>query len=427
MRFVSKATLAAALAAGTVTVAIGSAPAVAQQEKQAAITVSEEFRKSATAAETAVKAQQWDAARAALTEANTVAKSEDERYFVAALGVPVAASLKDNKTLATYLDALIASPKTPPADVPRYTFLRGNVEFEQKNYAAALPLLQKAQQAGFQNENLPVMLASANLNTNNVPAGIAALDQAIKEREAAGQKAPESWYNLAISRLYTGNDRTGTAQWLQRLVKAYPTAVNWHKAIAVYRDGKGANSLDKGQMIDLYRLQRASNSMANLSDYIEYGDAANGTGLPWEAKAVVDHGRANGKIPASNAVTNEILTQANNGIRSEGSLDASEKRARAAANGTSAASTGNAYLASGNYPKAIEMLNLALEKGSVNADEVNTRLGISYAMANQKDQARQAFAKVTTASRGDISNFWQLWLDTGSTGPAPAATSATPS
>lgn len=419
MRFV-KATLAAAVAAGTVTVALGSAPAVAQQEKQAAITVSEEFRTAATAAETAVKAQDWNTARTALATASGIAKTDDERYFVAALGVPVAANLKDNKTLATYLDALIASPRTPPADVPRYTFLRGNIEFEGKNYAAALPLLQKAQQAGFQNENLPVMIASANLQTNNLPAGLAALDQAIKAREAAGQKAPESWYNLAVSRLYAAKDQAGTAEWLQRQIRAYPTAVNWHKAIAVYR--QGASAMDKGQTIDLYRLQRASNSMANLSDYIEYGDAATGTGLPWEAKAVIDHGRANGKVPSGNAIANEILTQANNGIRAEGSLDASEKRARAAANGTSAASTGNAYLASGNYPKAIELLNLALEKGSVNADEVNTRLGIAYAMSNQKDQAKAAFAKVTGAPRSQIAGFWQLWLDTGSTGPAPTTT-----
>jgi len=419
MRFV-KATLAAAVAAGTVTAVLGSAPAVAQQEKQAAITVSEEFRTAATAAETAVKAQDWNAARTALTAASGIAKTDDERYFVAALGVPVAANLKDNKTLATYLDALIASPRTPAADLPRYTFLRGNIEFEAKNYAAALPLLQKAQQAGFQNENLPVMIASSNLQTNNLPAGLAALDQAIKAREAAGQKAPESWYNLAVSRLYAAKDQAGTAEWLQRQIRAYPTAVNWHKAIAVYR--QGASGMDKGQTIDLYRLQRASNSMANLSDYLEYGDAATGTGLPWEAKAVIDHGRANGKVPSGNAIANEILTQANNGIRSEGSLDASEKRARAAANGTSAASTGNAYLASGNYPKAIELLNLALEKGSVNADEVNTRLGIAYAMSNQKDQAKAAFAKVTSTPRSQIAGFWQLWLDTGSTGPAPTTT-----
>ena len=58
----------------------------------------------------------------------------------------------------------------------------------------------------------------------------------------------------------------------------------------------------------------------------------------------------------------------------------------------------------------------------MNTDEVNTRLGIAYAMSNQKDQARAAFAKVTGAPRNQIAGFWQLWLDTGSTGPAPTAT-----
>lgn len=421
MRFVSKATLAAALAAGTVTIALGSAPATAQNQKAGSVQVSKEFRTVASAAETAVKAQDWATARARLTEASGVAKSEDERYFVAALGVPVAANLNDNATLATYLDVLIASPKTPQADVPRYTFLRGNIAFQDKKHAEAIPFLTRARDAGFQNENLNLMLASSYLETGKRNEGLVALEAAIAEREAAGQKAPESWYNLAVSRLYTAKDQAGTATWLMRHTKAYPTPTNWHRTVAIYRD---AAQLDKGQQIDLFRLQRAANAMANVSDYLEYGDLTSGTGLPYETKTVLEQGRANGKVPASNAYANELLSSANNAIRTEGSLDASDKRARAAANGVPAANTGNAHLANGDYAKAIELLELALQKGGVNAEEVNTRIGIAHAMNNQKDQARTAFAKVTTSPRKEIAAFWLMWLDTGSTGPAPASPAA---
>lgn len=419
MRFVSKATLAAALAAGTVTMALGTtAPATAQDNKAGSIQVSKEFRTAAAAAETALKAQDWNTAQARLAEASAIAKSDDERYFVAALGVPVAANLKDDATLVSYLDTLIANPKTPPADLGRYNFLRGNVSFGEKKSAEALPYLEKARGLGFQNDNLPLMLASGYFDTGKLNEGVAEIDKAILAKEAAGEKAPSSWYDFAISRLYAAKNGPATAQWLQRQVKAYPTPTNWHKSIAVYRAGA---QLEKGQQIDLYRLQRQANAMANLSDYLEYGELTNGTGLPYETKTLIEQGRANGKIPASQATANQMLSQANSAIKSEGSLDASEKRAHAAANGTIAAATGNAYLASGNHAKAIELFELALQKGSVNAEEVNTRLGIAQAIAGQKDAARQSFAKVTTSPRKEIASFWTLWLDIGSTGPAPAA------
>lgn len=419
MRFVSKATLAAALFTGSVTVALGAAPAVAQEQKGGAqIQVSKEFRTFGSAAEAAIKARDWPTAAARLGEASAVAKTDDERYFIAALGVPVAANLNDNKTLQTYLDALIANPKTPPADLPRYTFLRGNMAFEQKNWAEALNYLNRAQQGGYANENLPVMIASANLNSNNVPAGIAALDQAIKAREAAGQTAPESWYRMAVARLYQGKDMAGTAQWLARQTRAYPTPTNWHSSIAIYREGA---DLDRAAQIDLYRLQRSANAMASLNDYLAYATFANASGIAYETPKVIEHGRANGKIAANNSAANQLLSAANTAIKAEGSLNASETRARAAANGVPAAATANAYLASGDYAKAIDLFQLALQKGGANADEVNTRLGIAHAMANQKDQARQAFAKVTGPQRKEIANFWTLWLDIGSTGPAPSA------
>ena len=97
--------------------------------------------------------------------------------------------------------------------------------------------------------------------------------------------------------------------------------------------------------------------------------------------------------------------------KAEGSLAPTEKKALAAADGKLAAVTGEAYYGQGNYAKAVELYRAALQKGGVNADEVNTRLGIALAAQGNKAEAKAAFANVKGAPRADLAAFWTAWLD----------------
>ena len=73
---------------------------------------------------------------------------------------------------------------------------------------------------------------------------------------------------------------------------------------------------------------------------------------------------------------------------------------------------GNVYLATGNNAKAVEMYNLALQKGGIDADEANTRIGIAHARAGQAAEAKAAFGKVTTTGpRAEIASFWTFYVD----------------
>ena len=110
------------------------------------------------------------------------------------------------------------------------------------------------------------------------------------------------------------------------------------------------------------------------------------------------------------------MTDSATAIRNEGSLASTETKAKAGANGTLAAQTGDAYLGQANYTKAAELYRLALSKGGVNADEVNTRLGIALARGGDKAGASAAFGSVKGTPRADIAGLWTAWL-----GSAPAA------
>jgi ATPase subunit of ABC transporter with duplicated ATPase domains len=99
------------------------------------------------------------------------------------------------------------------------------------------------------------------------------------------------------------------------------------------------------------------------------------------------------------------------------SAAAREAKAKAAATGISAAAAGDSYLGEGNYAKAAELYKVALAKGVTKVEEVNTRLGIAYALQRDDANARAAFAQVKSSPRNQIAAFWIVWLDLGATVP----------
>lgn len=422
MKFVSTAALAAVLMTGVAVTAIASPAAAVQKKKKGEeagapqLKLSEEVRKPVAAAQAALAAKDTATATTQLAAAEAVAKTDDETYIVNALKIQLLANGTDRTQLIPILDKLIANPKTPAADLPRLTYFRGALPFEQRKYAEALPYLQKAQSLNYQSTDLSLQIAQALVETGNVTGGITEIDKAIKAEEAAGKKAPQEWYNYAIAKLYTANQGQQTAAWLQRSVKAYPTAQNWRKVILVYRDaheGKGGKPLANTEKMDLYRLMRATKALADRGDYIEYADLAYRAGLPYETKAVIQEGQATGKIPAGDKLGTELLTLAGQSIAKDTPLATLEKQAGTAATGKPAMSTADVYLAQGQFAKAVPLYKLALQKGGVDASEANLRLGQALVQSGDAAGARAALALVTTAPRSEIAGFWTNWLELG--------------
>jgi tetratricopeptide (TPR) repeat protein len=200
-----------------------------------------------------------------------------------------------------------------------------------------------------------------------------------------------------------------TAKWTREQVRAYPTPENWRSALVIYRDSA---NLDNQTLIDLFRLMHDTKALAGERDFFEYASLAITGALPGEAKTVIEEGFASGAVSKSSRAVAERLTDANAKIPSDkASVVNDEKRAPSAADGRLAANTGSAYLAYGDYAKAIDLFRLAQKKGGIDADVVNTRLGIALARAGQKDAARAAFQAVNGAARNEVAQFWLLWLD----------------
>ena len=432
MKMLSRLALAAALAGSGALIAV---PPALAKDKEAAkapgLKLSPAVIKVAKPAQDAIAANDPTTAEPLVAQIEAASQTDDDRYIgavlrynVEILKVNAAQQANPNApandaTLAKPLDTLIANPSTPAADRGKYYFRRAALAYNGKQYPVAIDYFTKARELGYTDPNLSLYLVKAKIENGDVAGGSADLDKAIAEKTAQGQKAPDEWYRYAIAQSNHQHMGPQTLEWLNKYVAAYPSPKTWYEVLAVYGfQQDSVAKLDNQQKIDLFRLMRASGGLADQYFYLEYAQKAQAAGLPAEAQAVLKEGLANGKIPAANTEAKAMLVETANGVRNEGSLPALEAKAKAASSGAPASQTAEVYLGTGNYAKAIELYRLALTKGGVDADVVNTRLGIALARSGDKAGATAAFAAVKAAPRADIARFWTTWANQAAGAPA---------
>ena len=413
MKTVSRAAIGLALAMG-VAVPLAVSPAMAAKEKKEkpapakAWQLSKEFRAAYVPADAAVKANAPDAV-AKIEAAEALVKNGDEKYIAGTLRLTLGQATKNAKLQLDGIIAMIASGSAAAVDAPKLNMAAGQLAYQAGNYTDAKKFLAEAIRLGNPGVDANLLLAEANFKLGTTLEGLTALDGAVKAEQVAGRKAPAEWYGRAAAMAYKAKMTAETAKWTREQVRAYPTPENWRSALVIYRDSA---NLDNQTLIDLFRLMHDTKALAGERDFFEYASLAITGALPGEAKTVIEEGFASGAVSKSSRAVAERLTDANAKIPSDkASVVSDEKRAPAAADGRLAANTGSAYLAYGDYAKAINLFGLAQKKGGIDADVVNTRLGIALARAGQKDAARAAFQAVTGAARKEVAQFWLLWLD----------------
>jgi lipopolysaccharide biosynthesis regulator YciM len=416
---VSKLALGLALAAG-----FGmAAPTIAKDKKENTEAakfspeLSKGFRNAVQPFQKALSAKDYATAQSLLPAVQAAATAPDEKWYVGQFKIALGQGLKDQAMLqAGVVEALNSGSQGVEPDRGKFSWYAGQFAFQAKDYPAAVQYLTAAKTAGYHPQdanglpdtNFEIMLAESYFQQKQIPQGMAVLDQAIKDEQAAGRKVPQSWYGRAASIAYQSKNMAEAAKWTRAQVAAYPTAENWRSALVIFGD---SNHFDDQTQLDLLRLKRFAGALAGERDYYEYAVLADKIGLPGEAKAVVDEGKAKGAFDASSKAINEIGAAAGAKVAADkASLAASEKSAASAANGKAALGTADAYFGYGDYAKAATLYKLALQKGGVDAATVNMRLGEALAKSGQAAEAKQALSQVT-GPRAELAQFWTLWVD----------------
>ncbi|AEG48369.1 hypothetical protein Sphch_0674 [Sphingobium chlorophenolicum L-1] len=422
MRFVTPVALALtlALAGGAV-----SAPAFAakKEEKKGGapkLNVSPDVIKALQTAQQAAEKQDFAAAKAALADADSKAKSNDDKYQIGAIKLNTSIASKDTAMQSEGLTQMLDSGLTPPEQAGQFNAVAAEQALQAKNYDLAITRAKAAGAAGYKPEAVNVTLAQAyfgkagTANPSVEPQrslnqqGLAALKAAADATKAAGGQVPPQWYQIGVSRAATAKLPEVT-EWAKSAYQAAPNGENLRTLVRLFQQANP--TISNRENLDVLRLMATSGGLVLAQDYLEYAEMASKTGIYGEVKSAIDAGRSKGVLNASQG--GDLYQPAVAKMAGDkGSLGSAEADARKAATGKIAAATADAYLGYGDYAKAVAMFELAKQKGGVDADEINTRMGIAKALGGDNASAKAAFQSVQAGSRKQVADLWLAYLAT---------------
>lgn len=405
MKFVSSLALATALIA-----AGAAAPAAAQNKADQAapaaerkFDLSKEARKAIGELQKALNEKSADFPQK-LAAAEAVAKSTDDKYVIAKFKLQRAIEGGDKAAQTAAVHEILASGGADAAETKLLRDYLAGQAIEGGDFAQAEAVYAERVAANPNDLDSVVNLARAKLELKKDAEALELLRKAIQLSEASGKPAPESWYSNALGLAHRLKMRPVTAEIARQILEKYPSPTNLRNAISMV----GTSNLDQESYLDLLRLMYLAGTMNTGEQYLELASVLNDRAFPGEAKAVLDaaakagHSTGNAGAQLQSRVSGRVAED-------RGALPGVEPKARSAANGSLALTTGSAYAGYGDYDKAIEFYKLALQKGGVDANVVNTRLGIALALAGRNAEAEAAF-KALTGPRAEFAPLWLGWL-----------------
>jgi tetratricopeptide (TPR) repeat protein len=369
--------------------------------------ISKEARKPIADLQAAFNANDAAAFAAALTAADRAARNSDDRYYIGQLRLAQAGKGNDDAQKVAAIDALIRSGGASQDELLKYYQVLGGIHYKAKRFDQAAAAFKKVLELQPGNKDAAHNLAVVLQQSGDPAQAAATLEQQIAAAKAAGQPIPEATYKQALAVAYKAKSPK-SIELARDIVAAYPTAENWRNALGIYRELKKPSG---DANLDLLRLMRATRSLSSERDFYELADGAYSKGLPGETKAVLDEGIAARAVDPNKSGFKELISGARGKIAEDkASLAAAEKKAMAAANGNIALNTADAYFGYGDYAKAAALYRAALQKGGVDSNLVNTRLGMALGLAGQKAEAQTAL-KAVTGPRADLASYWMIWLN----------------
>ena len=407
MKIVSNLAIAVSLlAAGSI-----AAPVAAQSAKASAtaattppqrtIKLSKGAAKAIMELDAAVKAKSPDVPQK-LAAAQKVAKTSDDKYYIAKL--QLAAAGDDKAAIRIAAEAILASGGADAAETASLRSYLAGQALASANPADAERILSERVAANPADIDSLVSLAQIKKDLKKDAEALNLLQKAISAAKSAGKTVPEPWYKAAVSLAYGVRNDTVASQLAQEALSAYPSKENFNNLLAV--SAKGI-SKDEQAYVDLLRLMQVSGTMQDAADYLRLAEHFEYEKNWGEAKSVLEAAARAGKTSARHTA---LLSRVSGRIAEDkAALASAEPKARSAANGALAQSLASVYAGYGNHAKAIELYRLALQKGGVDANLINTRLGIVHVSAGQRAEAEAAF-KAVTGLRAPLAGLWLNWL-----------------
>ncbi|KER71979.1 hypothetical protein HR51_17240 [Burkholderia cepacia] len=322
-----------------------------------------------------------------------------ETYMVEEMRGAAAMAAGDSGTAAQAYETVLNSGRLSGEDEQRTTAALAGIYFQQKNYPLAIRIAQRYLKAGGSDPEMRTLLTQSYYLSNDCAPLVSQL-KASTDAQANGGHAPdEGQLQMLATCAQKVKDGNAYRSALGLLVAYHPSPAYWDEMVTAIRGTPGyLPSLD----LDIYRLRRATGSLASANAYMEMTQLALVAGSPAEGKQVIDQGFASGVLGKDAQADREKRLQA-----------LAAKRAQSGGDATTPATpidAGMNLVFEGHPQQGLPMMEQAIAKGGIeHPDAARLRLGEAYYVAGQKARAVQVLRTVKgTDGSGDLARLWTV-------------------
>lgn len=396
--FVLSATLAVLGVTGSVAGLLVPAVAVAQQKVGVAV------GKHLKTAQDAIQRKRWDAALAAIKQAQAVpSKTAFESYKINELLWYVYLQQGRNADAARLLEQQIASGQMPAGEKVQRTKTLAQLQFRAGAYGKAIQAANQYLKSVPGDTEMRLLVANGYYQQKDYKNAIAAGETLLK----TGQRPSEDLLQLLLRSNYEIKDKAGTARALEQLLRYYPTPATWKRLI----DSYVSQTKHDHELLALYRLSEDVGALTEARQFTDMSQALVVGGFAVEGQRIIEKGMAAGVFEG------EDLGRAQRTIEAAKRRADVERQALAKAPATVAAaktgdqlvSVGQLYFSSADYAKAADALRKAVAKGGLSdADATQMLLGMALTRQGKFAEAMKAFDSVKDPQFAEVGRLWKL-------------------
>lgn len=247
----------------------------------------------------------------------------------------------------------------------------------------------------------------------------ARIAQLVAATERRGGQPQEASLQILLNSYFRLNDRKEIAQTWEMLLRHYPKPEYWRNVLEL------RSAQPHSERVDFYYLALKFD-VGMLDEPADYETLALGAidlGMPEDAIRVLETGLRKGVLVGKHEPRFRrmlVLAQAEAAKSSDGVKDLAQQAQRASS-GQPDAAIGRIYLSQRMYDQAIAALRKGIQKGGLeHSDQARIDLGVAYLKSGETQQARETFAAVKADSewRG-LAELWSLRANEAVIGRVP--------
>ncbi len=384
-----------------------AAPAFAGEGKPS---VSRAAAKPLKAAQDACTAKNYDECVAKARETLALGgKTNFDAYVANQMLAFAYARQGNNNAAAQALEAQLATGIPSPAEQNQIGRTLTSVAYQQKNYPKAIELGRKLIASGGADADTYTLVAQAYYVQDKYKDAAKFLGDFVSGQESRGQTPKEQSLQLVADSYLKAGDNAANTVWLEKLVAHYPKPNYWNSLLySMMR----ADGIKDNHTLHIYRLMQDTGTLKQPNDYSEMAQLAIESGMPGEAKKVLEAGMAGNIFTDANlkARNQRLLDAASKSAATDqASLAKFEAEAKAAKTGEADIALGRGYMSHGMNDKAAEAFARGIGKGSLKtAEEAQILLGTALLRAGNKAEAQKTFKAVKSAD-GIYQRVAKLW------------------